>query len=314
MSIYPSSNRIGLGVIGAHTQDLVEQWAARGANLVSMYGDQTWLPVWAANAGIDYVWRARTPAEITTIPNPLTPTATIQQPALWWADPFPWPSDKNVPPKNSEPKQWGPAGKPIVDVDLVKEFAKRPRTAPLWVYDAGHKPFELRQRIESLTDLGCAAMYDHLNGYPSQFAQWSCEQSTERFVGVVNVQAKGVARPTTAQRVRRNCWLAIANGAKCLLAYNVANCNDSTAAALGATYREIARYQHFFLHGKLWLDSVLGDDFPPWTIGPKLATVTDISKRMSAEWTLGPETLRVDIDLENDTVSIPEVTSSWRRP
>lgn len=305
--IYPHSNRIGLGVIGAHTQDLVEQWAARGANLVAKYGDQTWLPVWAANAGIDYVWRARTPADITTIPNPLTPSMPIQQPALWWADPSPWPSGGK-----SEPQQWGMYGKPIPDVELVKEFAKRPRTAPMWVYDAGHKPYELRKRIESITDLGCAAMYDHLSGYPAQFAQWSCEQSGRDCIGVVNVQAKNVARPTTAQRVRRNCWLAMANGAKCLLAYNVADCSDDTAAALGATYREIARYEHFFLEHNLFRETS-SYKFPPWSIGPKLATITDISKRITAEWHLGPETLRVDIDLENDTVSI-EVTSSWRRP
>lgn len=307
--IYPPSNKIGLGVIGTHSQQSVEEWSARGANLVCKYGDQTMLPIWAANAGVDYVWRARTPEEITTIPNPLTPSEAIQQPALWWADPSPWPSGGK-----SEPQQWGPVGKPIQDVELVKTFAARPRKAPLWVYDAGHKPYYLRYRVESLTDLGCAAMYDHASGYPAQFALWSCWQSQANgYIGVVNVLATGVDRPTTAQRVRRNCWLAMASGAKGLLAYNVADCSDDTAMALERSYHEIAHYEPFLLHGHRDVERS-NYVFPDWTIGPKLSTVSGIPKRLTAWWYLGPETLRVEIDLENDTVSIPEVTSSWRRP
>lgn len=306
--IHPPSNKIGLGVMGVSSLDVAAEWTVRGANLISKFGDQTQLPVWAEACGIDYVWQAKTPSEIDTIQNPLTPSMPIRQPSLWWANPSPWPSGGK-----SEPQQWGPVGKPIVDIELVKEFAKRDRDAPLWVYDAGHKPYELRKRIESITDLGCAAMYDHLNKYPPQFAQWSCEQSGRDFIGVVNVQAKNIARPTTAQRVRRNCWIAIANGATCLLGYNVANCNDDTAMSLGNTYREIASYQDFILHGVPFIEHSK-DTFPPWAIGPKLAIVNDIPKRITTEWELVNETLRVEIDLENDTVSIPQVTSSWRRP
>lgn len=306
--MYPATNRIGLGVIGVTSLDLASEWASRGANLISRYGDQSQLPVWAEASGVDYVWAARTPDEIGTITNPLTPTMPILKPAMWWGAPSPWPSGGK-----SEPVQWGPLPNP--DIELAKRFGERPRRSPLFIYDAGHKHWQHRHLIEQFTDVGVAAMYDQRDGWPPQFAAWSCQQSTKSFVGFVCVQVKGVRviAPATHQRVRRNCWLAMAYGAKALMAYEIFNANDDTRDALGFTYREITTYEQFMLHGVRRIQADDAEVFPPWKIGPSLSIVSGVPKRITATWELGSETLSVRIDLERDTVS-PDVRSRWMKP